>query len=175
MNAPPGIMWIDSWELAPVQPKARLEEVHVWRAVLTKTASEVESLSKLLAADEQHRAESFHFNRDRANFIVARGILRKILGLYLHRPPDSLRFSYTPFGKPDLDNAGNFETPRFNLTYAGAVALYAVTLGREVGIDVEYVRADIDCEETAVHFLSPREVETLRALPPALQRRAFFN
>nr|QEO74508.1 4'-phosphopantetheinyl transferase [uncultured bacterium] len=175
MNTPSGIRWIDSWELAPVQPRARRDEVHVWRTVLTKTASEVESLSGLLVADEQRRAESFRFNRDRAHFIVARGILRKILGLYVQRPPDSLRFSYTPFGKPDLDDAGNFETLRFNLTHAGDVVLYAVTLGREIGIDVEYMRAGIDYEEIAGHFFSQREVQTLRALPPELRPRAFFN
>jgi len=175
MNMPPGIKWIDSWELAPVQPGARLDEVHVWRTVLTKTASEVESLSRLLAADEQRRAESFHFDRDRSHYIVARGILRNILGLYVRQPPDSLRFSYTPFGKPDLHDAGSFETLRFNLSHAGAVVLYAVTRDREVGIDVEYVRADMDCEEIAEHFFSQREVETLRALPPDLQSRAFFN
>ncbi|HEV7906275.1 MAG TPA: 4'-phosphopantetheinyl transferase superfamily protein [Pyrinomonadaceae bacterium] len=175
MNTPPGIVWRDSWELAPVQPQARPDEVHVWRAVLMKTAPEVESFYELLAADERRRADNFHFQRDRAHFIVARGILRKILGLYVRRPPESLRFSYTPFGKPELHVAGDFETPRFNLTHAGAVALYAVTRGREIGIDVEYVRADMECEEIAGHLFSPREVETLRALPPHLRSRAFFN
>lgn len=176
MNTPSGIVWTDSWELAPAQPSARHDEVHVWRAVLlTKTASEVESLCELLTADEQRRAESFHFSRDRAHFIVARGILRKILGLYLRRAPDSLRFSYTPFGKPDLQDAHGFETLRFNLTHAGVVVLYAVTCGREIGIDVEYVRANIECEEIAGHFFAQREVEALRALPPDLRPRAFFN
>jgi 4'-phosphopantetheinyl transferase len=175
MNMPYGIVWIDSWEPAPVEPRAQPDEVHVWRATLTKTASEVESFRRLLTSDEQQRAGNFYFERDRAHFIVARGILRKILGLYLRRSPDSLRFSYSPFGKPDLEEAVGFETPRFNLTHAGVVALYAVTRGRAVGIDVEHVRADIECEEIAGHFFSQGEVETLRALPPDLRTRAFFN
>jgi 4'-phosphopantetheinyl transferase len=172
---PPGTVWTDSWEVAPVQPRARPDEVHVWRTVLTKTASEVESLRELLSADEQRRAEKFCFNRDRAHFIVARGILREILGRYLRQPPDGLRFSYTAFGKPELHHAEGLETPRFNLTHAGTIALYAVTCGREVGIDIEYMREDIDCEEIAGHFFSRREVEALHALSPDLRTRAFFN
>jgi 4'-phosphopantetheinyl transferase len=175
MNTASGIVWTDSWEPAPAQPQATRDEVHIWRVVLTKTASEVESLRELLTDDEQRRAESFHFSRDRSHFIVARGILRKILGLYLRRSPESLRFSYTPFGKPDLQEAVGLETPRFNLTHAGVVALYAVTRGREVGIDVEYVRADIECEQIAGHFFSQSEVEVLRSLPQDSRARAFFN
>ena len=67
-------------------------EVHVWRVFLDLTTLEIESLLRILSADELERAGRFRFERDQKRFIVARGILRKILGSYLKINPRNLRF-----------------------------------------------------------------------------------
>jgi 4'-phosphopantetheinyl transferase len=54
------------------------------------------------------------------------------------------------------------------------VALYAVTRGREIGIDLECIRFDLEVEKIAERFFSRREAATLRTLPPEVQRQAFF-
>ena len=161
------------WELAPTCPTLRRDEVHVWRASLAQT--EVERFQELLSTDERERADRFRFSRDRDNFIVARATLRKILGQYLRVPPAQLRFSYNSFGKPELHPSTGDSALLFNLAHAGQLALYAITSGREVGIDVECVREDVDCGEIATHFFSRREVAALRALPSEAQTQAFFN
>ena len=43
--------------------------------------------------------------------------------------------------------------------FARGMALYAFTLGQEVGVDVEYMGEDFDRLQIARHFFSPREVE----------------
>ena len=63
---------------------------------------------------------------------------------------------------------------RFNLSHSHGVALYAVTRGREVGIDLEYIRSDLEVEQIAERFFSRREIATLRALPIDLRTDAFF-
>ncbi len=63
---------------------------------------------------------------------------------------------------------------RFNISHSRGVALYAVTCGREVGIDLEYMRSDLEVEQIAGRFFSRREIATLHALPAALRRYAFF-
>jgi len=165
----------DDWQSAPERLHARRDEVHVWRASLKRTATEIATLGGLLSDDERDRANKFHFTRDRANFTVAHGVLRIILGLYLGLPPTRLRFTHNPYGKPSLDEGVVGESLFFNLSHAGDIALYAVALGREVGVDVERVRDDIECGGIADRFFSPREVATLRALPPESQTRAFFD
>lgn len=175
MSAPPDIAVEDLWEPGPGQPRATRDEVHVWRAVLTRPDSEVKALRALLSADELERANAFRFSRDRDSYVVARGVLRTILGRYVGRPPARLRFRYNDYGKPDLRDAGAARPPRFNVTHAGGIALYAVACGREVGVDIERVRGDVDCEEIANRFFSRREVEALRALPPDLRTEGFFN
>jgi 4'-phosphopantetheinyl transferase len=151
------------------------EEVHVWRAALARSAGEVGALKRLLSEDELRRAERFHFQHDRSSFVVARGTLREILSLYVGLPPRLLRFCYNAFGKPKLIDAPGETGVRFNLSHAGGLALYAVAVGREVGVDVEVVREGVPCEELAEKFFSRRERAALLALPAGDRRRAFFE
>jgi 4'-phosphopantetheinyl transferase len=150
------------------------DEVHVWRATLDQPPSQIESFRHTLAADEHARAERFYFQRDREHFIVARGVLRSLLGCYLNKAPECLSFRYSSYGKPALAWESGGNTVRFNLSHSHGVALYAVTRGREVGIDLEYIRSDLEVEQIAERFFSRREVATLRTLPPEVQRQAFF-
>jgi 4'-phosphopantetheinyl transferase len=151
------------------------EEVHVWRAALARSPEEVEALKRLLSEDELRRAARFHFPRDRSSFVVARGTLREILGLYVGLPPGLLRFGYNAFGKPELTSAPGETGLRFNLSHAGGLALYVVAAGREVGVDIEAVREGVPCEELAARFFSRREMAALLALPAGERRRAFFE
>jgi len=43
----------------------------------------------------------------------------------------------------------------FNLSHSGDLALYAFAYNRHVGVDVEYIRANIDYEELAQYHFSP--------------------
>lgn len=54
------------------------------------------------------------------------------------------------------------------------MALYAITRGREVGIDLEFIRCDLEAEQIAERFFSHSEIATLRALPKHFQKCAFF-
>lgn len=162
------------WQPAPQHPRLGDDQIHVWRAALTRTPAEVELLRELLSGDELERAERFRFPHDRSSFIVARGTLREILSRYVRLPPAQLCFDYNDFGKPELRAAPVEQMLRFNLSHAGDVALYAVA-AREVGVDVEVLREGVACEEIASHFFSRREVSALMALPAEARRRAFFE
>ena len=163
------------WRPAPAELTLSSAEVHVWRACLDPDASCVEHLQRTLSADESHRAARFHFPRDRRRFIVARGVLRDILGRYLGVPPSELGFRYSSYGKPALADAGDEEGLRFNISHSHEMALFAVTRGREIGVDIEYLRREIACEEIAERFFSIHERASLRALPAEAKHQAFFN
>jgi 4'-phosphopantetheinyl transferase len=149
-------------------------EVHVWRAVLDLPESQVHSLRSTLTADERQRAERYIFEKDRTHFVVARGLLRVLLGGYLRQDPSCLRFAYGPYGKPALATDTGRAALRFNVSHSHGLALYAITRGREVGVDIERIRPEIAQEKIAEHFFAPREVTVLRSLPPLLQAPAFF-
>jgi len=132
-------------------------------------------MTKWLNEDERLRAERFHFERDRKRFIVGRGVLRTILGRYLHIEPNRVRFSYDLNGKPCLAKTPGDNTLRFNLAHSNELALYAFTRGREIGIDIEYLRTMLDAGQISERFFSPQVNVNLQALPASHRKTAFFN
>jgi 4'-phosphopantetheinyl transferase len=167
---PPEQPWCD----APECPVLAEGVVHVWRADLSLDRARLLELWQSLSDDERERARRFHFDRDRESFIAARGALRDILSRYTGTAPGLLRFSYDGYGKPALSEAAGGRL-RFNVSHSHGLALYAVTAGREVGIDLEFVREDFASLEVAAHFFSPQEVSALRSLPPEELADAFFD
>jgi 4'-phosphopantetheinyl transferase len=163
------------WDLPPAQPELARDEVHVWSAPLEQPAARVDELWRTLAADERARAERFVFMRDRSHFIVARGILRAVLGRYLGLAAERLAFVYGPHGKPALAETCGGDMLRFNLAHSQGLALYAVTRGREVGVDIEQVRPLPDAVAIARHFFAAQEQEALRALPPGTKQAGFYH
>jgi 4'-phosphopantetheinyl transferase len=164
-----------SWCFAPALISFEKDEVHVWRASLDVEMSRLKILRSTLSADEQAKAGRFYFQTDRDRFIVARGLLRTILGRYLGLKPSQLQFSYSPYGKPALASEFSVAGLRFNLSYSDELALYAITHGREIGIDIERIRPELAQEGIAERFFSPREVVALRNLPADVQPEAFFT
>jgi 4'-phosphopantetheinyl transferase len=130
---------------------------------------------KSLSADERERAGRFHFSKDRQHYVAARGVLRDILGRYMGLAPQLIRFSYDSYNKPSLSAETGGGTLQFNVSHSHGLALYALTNGREVGVDIEFVREDFTGLDIAENFFSPREVSALRALPPGERAVAFFD
>lgn len=164
-----------AWHAPPADLALTDDSIHVWRTSLDLSPAHLQRLQQTLAPDEANRAARFHFERDRRHFIVARGVLRDILSRYLGTEPGQLRFSYTEYGKPALLGAPGRETLNFNVSHSHGMALYAVTRGREIGVDIEHIREDFECEQIAERFFSSQENEVLRALPAEVKHVAFFN
>ncbi len=160
------------WQPPSAELRLPRDEVHVWRARLDLSQSLAGFLATL-APDEKGRAARFHFQKDRDHFIAARGMLRAILSGYLNSRPEQFSFRYSAHGKPFL--ATDDGDVRFNLSHSHGLALFAFARGRDLGIDLEWVRADVAEEQIAERFFSACEVAALRALPAVEQADAFFN
>ena len=150
-------------------------DVHVWCATLDQPITRVQQLAQTLSDDERVRAERFHFDQDRKRFIVGRGVLRTILSRYVGIEPGRLQFCYGSQGKPYLKEKSGGDALRFNLAHSHGMALYAFARGREIGIDLERVCAEVPGEQMAARFFSPLESATLRALPTKVKPKAFFT
>ncbi len=146
------------------------DEVHVWRVDLDGVPEG--AVASSLSADERERAGRFRFERDRRRFVVARGVLRRLLGRYLDREPARVRFGYGPRGKPFVAAGGGL---RFNLSHSAGLALLAFGWRREVGVDVERVRPVPEAEDIARRYFSRWEEAELRRLPAGERQAAFFR
>ncbi len=159
------------WRLPEDDMTLSNRDVHVWRASLSVSEIRLADFQAILADDERARAARFRNPLHGAQYTVARGVLRMLLGRYLNRPPKDIRFSYSHYGKPFIDDAS--ETLRFNLSHSQDLVLYAFTHQREIGIDIEYIRPVSSRDQIAV--FSPNETRVLSALPAAQQAIGFFN
>ena len=152
-------------------------DVHVWRASLDAPDVLIQRLSPLLSSDERERANRFHRGIDRGRYIVGRGLLRLTLGRYLTEDPRNLRFAYGRFQKPALvpGRSALSRELQFNISHAGDLVLFAITRGRDIGVDVEKIRALQDLDLIARRFFSAEENAALYKLPATHRPDAFFR
>ena len=162
------------WFTAPVGLKLSADDVHLWRASLDCDLPVLSRLETTLSPDEMARANRFVFSMDRNHFVAARGILRELLGAYLMVPPAGLKFRYGNHGKPALDANQSDSDLQFNLSHSGGIAIYAFSLGRRLGVDVEQILPQRASEDIARRYFAAREVADLLALPTPLRTEGFF-
>ncbi len=166
---------VQEWHL-PVSPVLLLQDqVHLWRASLEVSPSTLQTLFTALSKDERERAARFRFSRDQQHFIVAHGILRKLLACYLQIDTSSLFFVKNAYGKPALDPAFHSADLHFNLSHSQDIALFAFSYRRELGVDVEYMRKEVEYDQLARFCFSAYEQQILSSLVGSMKEEAFFN
>lgn len=166
---------IDQWAPASKPPMISQNQIHVWKIFLDLTRFQLENLLRTLSADEIIRAGRFHFEKDKARFIAARGMLRQILADYIEADPQKIQFEYTANGKPLLSSTHSLQGLSFNLSHSGAFALCAVRPRRHVGIDIEVIRDDVAVMEIARRFFSKDELTSLERSGTNKMHDVFFQ
>lgn len=135
----------------------------------------LDAYRSLLTPDECERMARLIFERDRRTFLITRAHVRTMLSRYAQVNPADWRFIANAHGRPEiLDRPAGVPDLRFNLSHTNGLIACAVTLGREVGVDVEYVGRRI-LHDIPGRFFAPREVVDLKSLPAADQPRVFFD
>ena len=162
------------WPAAPARLRPAVDEVHVWAAALDRPADEVAELSRSLSDAERERADRFRHLPSRHEFIIARALLRVLLGERLGVHPRQVCFSQTSRGKPCLAGSDP-ATIRFNVSHSHGMALFALTAHCEIGVDLELVRPFSDEMGLADRFFTPCEAAALRALDAQGRLETFFR
>jgi 4'-phosphopantetheinyl transferase len=147
-------------------------EVQVWGVWLSGSDASLAYYRSMLSPQELQRAERFRFEHLRHSYTRSRGSLRLLLAHYLGRPPNEIQLICRPKGKPILRDSSQID---FNASHSGQMALYAFTVGCELGIDVEQLRKLDDAESIAARFFSTAEASELLSLTPEQRGPAFFR
>jgi 4'-phosphopantetheinyl transferase len=152
------------------------QEVHVWRLDLENLSpNTINFCYQLLSQDEKYRAERFYFKDDRDRFINTRAFLRYLLGSYTDFEPSMIEFSYNYYGKPSLSSKTKKSPIHFNLTHSKDIVLYAFSFNYLLGIDIEYIRHDIQWKEIADSLFSENENSIIENIDPKLQIEVFYQ
>lgn len=164
-----------AWRLPRLPLALGVQELHVWRAWVDVPEPRLAKLAETLSLTERERANRFYFERHRKDFIAAHGILRSILGYYLGTVPAHLTFATQPGGKPYLLIPRDMPRIRFNLSHSCGLALLAVALDRDVGVDLERIRALPEALHITERYFTTGERDAIRSLPPREGVDAFFR
>jgi 4'-phosphopantetheinyl transferase len=164
--------WDNTASAPPAASAPACDQVQVWLATVPPDDTDISTLTLTLSQDERKRAERFKIDQPRRQFVFAHHCLRQLLGAVLGVEPRSLIFGSRANGKPCLAPSTDL---RFNLSHSGRLVAIALTRGREVGVDIEWMHPLADWRQLAGRIFSPREQETLFALPESQQSAAFFN
>ncbi len=160
--------------------------LHIWGAELRKCTTKLLCLQSLLSEEERRKSERFYRAADRDSSILARGALRTLLAAYTGWPAAALCFNYSDTGKPYLDcgsgtpagaarpaaSVSNLDIA-FNVSHSGGWVVLAFGRNRQVGVDLEQIRRDLDVLKIAARYFTPEETARIQAA--ADPQAAFFH
>lgn len=150
-------------------PDLREGAVHVWRADLDAAARD-DTLA-VLPYRERRRALCIVDTRRRERWARSRRLLRLVLGEYLAVEPHALELVRGANGKLALAAPAPL---LFNIAHSGAVGLYAISCGGEIGVDVEVPRARALREiELAARAFGDAQARRLGMIAPEERAREF--
>jgi 4'-phosphopantetheinyl transferase len=118
-------------------------------------------------------AAEAHVWRAAGGAVPSDPILRRVLGRYLGEAPEQIELSRDERGKPRL--AAEPGRLAFNLSHSGELTLVAVSCGREVGVDVEQVKAGRDLVALAERALGPEDAAAVRVAGEDERTRLFYE
>jgi 4'-phosphopantetheinyl transferase len=157
-------------------PPLRRDDVSVWYAFTDRAAeSDCGAVRALLSDAERARCQRLRFEEDRVSFIVAHALLRTALSRCAVARPEAWRFAAPVHGRPEIDTPPTLPRLRFNLSHSRGLVACAVTLERDVGIDVERVDRRADTAALARRYFSSSENRFLAGLPAPEARARFFS
>lgn len=162
----------DKWETTDEPGELKSGNIDLWRVNLNCNDEYVRSVFEILSPDEKQRADRYRFEKDRRQFAVCRGILKRIIGGYLSVYPQAVQFSYNPFGKPYLTDSNSCF--RFNVSHSHGVGIVAISTNKEIGVDIELIDDKVDVFSVAEGAFSAPDVSLLKSLPSKLHSAAFF-
>ncbi len=179
-EAPPRLCeWRPESEVVPLEDG----EIRVLRVDLGARGSNDDDSGSLpewriLEEAERTRALRFVRPRDRRRFIICRGALRLVLGQLVDGPPAAITLRFGPGGKPELGGRrppGNGPLLRFNVTHSDELALIAVNLDRELGVDLERLRTISEAARIVESYFTAPERAQFAALEESVRASAFLR
>ena len=146
------------------------------RYVFLDEAGETELTALLPQLDETERTQTKRLLllTDKIAFAAGRALIRTMLSAHALCPAEGWCLERDKYGKPRLTAGSGFPDLRFNISHSSGAVIAAMSLGRDIGVDVESKKLQIDHLELARAYFAAAEIELIEALPEARQRDAFF-
>ena len=148
--------------------------VDIWRLSLDEDIGDAAPFLDCLNREEQSRADTLKAPHRRKQFIMVQACLKKILAGIINKKESRIHLPRTGHGKPYIDEQFQGERIYFTLAHSNGQAVIALTLGQELGVDIEKINPDRDCRSLSRRFFSAREQAALSWLEDDELCSAFY-
>ena len=156
--------------------RLELNTVDLWGIDLDGSPRCLERCAQWLDKEEQHRAARLVRKEDRQRYVFAHGGLRTVLSRYLGIAPDLVELCRNEAGKPFVTRKSRGQSViTFNMSHAHGRALIAVSMGLEVGVDLERIRADVEVAKLSERYFAPSEHATIMQSTQEQRAAKFFR
>nr|WP_321226032.1 4'-phosphopantetheinyl transferase superfamily protein [uncultured Psychroserpens sp.] len=132
-------------------------DLSVFKIQLSSYYDLVHELKTYLNATELQRAQKYHFEKDRNQFIICRSLLKFILAQDTGLSVSEINIQIDKNKKPYLSSNKKI---CFNVSHSRDFALIAVS-NHDVGIDIEFLNENFDFFEMMPSIFSTIEIETV--------------
>lgn len=145
--------------------------VQIWYTPLHTDSVTLKRYSHMLSDREEERVVLLHSREKKAEYIIVHGALRILLGMYLGKRPADVCIETGDMGKPVLPESDQLH---FSIATSGEFGVFAFSLKREVGVDIEKINRYKDLSRLINHSLSAEEKAYLFSFPKKLQNPLFY-
>jgi 4'-phosphopantetheinyl transferase len=140
-------------------PELGEDTIHIWGIHVPDMLDRLDALQVILSEKEQAKAVRFKRDADRHSSVAARGALRILLSGYTGISAAEIKFDYSENGKPHVFNSDI----DFNVSHSDEWVVLAFGKNRNIGVDIEKIKTEMDVEGIAARFFTPEEIELLKA------------
>lgn len=139
-------------------PELGSDTIHIWGVHVPDVLDRLDALASALCEKELEKAARFHRDTDRQSSVSARGALRILLSAYTGIPAAGIDFQYSETGKPHVVDSDM----DFNVSHSGDWIVLAFGRNRQIGVDVERVKWDMDVLAIASRYFTPGETALIK-------------
>jgi phosphopantetheine--protein transferase-like protein len=152
-----------------------IDQQHIWTARYSDLDRHFPVLSGLISAQEATRAAGFKKSRDARNFILRQGMVRAVLGQYILKEAQAVRFFREESGKPDLDPEENIHEIHFSPSHTDEMVCLGISRKNRIGIDIVKCDSRYPFSATAEYLFTPGERQWITRAPSHEQQGRFFR
>jgi 4'-phosphopantetheinyl transferase len=148
-------------------------KVALFSAAVSTSADVTAALFELLDDDERRTAARLVLDKDQHLFVLAHALLR--YGLWRVTAAANWRFRVDRFGKRELETPFGDPALRFSLSHSDTLAACAISVGHDVGVDLEAVDHQFEFDEIAATHFASHERAQLAARVGTRRVDAFYQ
>jgi 4'-phosphopantetheinyl transferase len=106
--------------------------------------------------------------------LISYAFLKQLLARCTGNRAEAVRFTQNRYGKPELAPGITDQPVRFNLSHTRGLAVCALTLAHEIGVDIEHLERSVNLS-IADRFFSHQEAEAISRADASLKQTLFFR